>query len=732
MPRALAPRSHRFGFVAVLRLGALVAGLWGSTGYGQAQPQVLPETPVRGTREDMPQPEQFQPERPEPPVPQFSPLLNSGRTQPVANTFASPVSASQGLVTQADIQNKPLFRTTEFLEQIPGLIFSNETNGVDAATMFLRGFNIDHGTDFAFFVDGVPYNLGSNPHAQGFTDLNSVIPELVSTVDFGKGPYYAKVGNFSAVGYADIRYFDALPYGIAKIEAGQYDWFRTVVADSGCVGPGVLLYGVQFNYFNNAFSVPEHLNKSSAIFRYTIAEDNDRLTLSASLYNGQGTSEPVIPLRLVQNGQIGRFTNVSPSDFIVANRFVVNAQWQHHWVDGALTQGNVYGYRYTLGLIENPSGFTSGPEGDQVDQIDQRWVTGVNLSHTWHSYLLGDQMAHTVGIQYRHDDIRQADIFNSVNREPVSPASLASIGESDTGLFYQNALQWSEKVRTVFGVRGEFYHVHVNNQLTPENSGDKSSAIFLPKGSLILGPWNHTDFYVNGGYSFHSNNAEGTVVNIDPATGDAVPRVPLLIQARGAEVGVRSQFIPNLTTSLALWQLHLGSELEFDVVAETTTPLRPSDRYGLEWSNTYQLCRWLSLNADYSWSHGRLLGFDPDVPGNRIPQAVTTVFSGGPSVNLPNGLFANLRYRYWGPRPLIEDNSFSSRATNLFELSAGYQCPRYTVNLQILNLFNSNGHDIDFFDTTFYPNFGDTAPVADKLFKPLQPFQARVSVTVRW
>src|SRR5262249_31934961 len=150
-------------------------------------------------------------------------------------------------------------------------------------------------------------------------------------------------------------------------------------------------------------------------------------------------------------------------------------------------------------------------------------------------------------------------------------------------------------------------------------------------------------------------------------TGTPVPRVPLLVQARGAEVGVRSQAIPDLTTSVALWQLHLGSELEFDVVSQTTTPLRPSDRYGIEWTNTHPLCNWFTLNADYSWSHGRLLGIDPETPGQHIPQAVTTVFSGGPSLRLPSGLFANLRYRYWGPRPLIEDSSASSRATNLFE-----------------------------------------------------------------
>jgi hypothetical protein len=668
----------------------------------------------------------------------FNPAFTSGRTLPIINDIGTTYSASQGVFTQADIRDKPLFRTTEFLEQIPGLIVTNETNGVDANTLFLRGFNIDHGTDFAFFFEGVPLNLGSNPHAQGYTDMQFVISELVSNVDYGKGPYYAKVGNFSSVGYSDIHYFDVMPYGIAKVEAGQYDWFRTVVANSGCVGPGTLLYGFQFNSFDNSFSVPEHLNKTTGVLRYTLAGDDDKLTFTALMYNGQGTSEPVIPLRLVESGAIGRFTNVSPTDYIIADRFLTNAVWQHHWGDGALTLANVYATYFTLSLKENPVGTVINPDGSfssgQIDQRDHRWETGFNLSHTWKSKLLGDQTANTVGVQLRHDQIPQDDIFATTDGQFTSIASSTGLEETDLGLFYQNETKWGEKVRTVLGLRGEVFHAGVSNNLFPENSGTKTTEMFLPKGSLVLGPWSHTEFYVNGGYSFHSDNAGGAIANIDETTGGLAVKTPLLVQARGAEVGFRSQQIRNLTTSFALWQLHLGSELVFDPIAETTVPLRSSDRYGTEWINTYHLNDWFTLNADYTWSHGRLLGFDPTTPGQHIPQAVTTTFSGGPSLTFRNGLFANLRYRYWGPRYLIEDASASSRATNLFELSTGYQCTRYTVNLQILNLFNNNGHDIDFAGSTFYPQFGDTAPSGgnDLIFKPQQPFQARISFTLRW
>ncbi|MBL8797177.1 MAG: TonB-dependent receptor plug domain-containing protein [Planctomycetia bacterium] len=692
------------------------------------QPQVLPETKVTAPKAGTPEPPP--PPAPEPPPPPPASEV-SGRTAPVTNTIGSTISGSQGTFTQADIRNRPLFRTADILEQIPGFLVTDESGEIDANVYFLRGFNLEHGTDFAFFVDNVPINLPSNPHGQGLADIQFLIPELISIVDFGKGPYYAKVGNFSAAGYTNIQYYDALQNGFAKVEAGQYDWFRTVVADSGRVGPGTLLYGVQFNYFNSASLVPAHLNKTSAIFRYTIADEDDRLSLTAMLYNGQTTVDTVIPLRLTERG-VDRFTNLSPTDFCVINRFTLNGQWQRRWENDALTQANVYGYRYTFDLFENTTGFVDDPiNGDQAQQLDRRWVTGANLAHSWNSWLGGEASRHTVGVQVRHDIMPTNQQNHTVNRVFLSADSDADLTETDTGLYFQNESQWTDKVRTVLGLRGDIYNVDVTNHVVPANSGSKTSAIFLPKGALILGPWVDTEFYLNGGYSFRSSNALGAVATVD-ADGNPAAPTPLLVQGRGAEVGVRSQAIPNLTTSFALWQLHLQSDTEFDIASNSTEPLRASERYGIESSNTYQLGEWFSLNADYSWSHGRLLGVDPEVPGNFIPGAVTTLFSGGPSVRLPNGLFANLRYRYFGPRYLTEDGSVSSNATSRFDLSAGLDRPNYTLNLQILNVFNNKGHDLDNFETSFWPMFGDTEPADGIVFNPIQPFAARFSVTLRW
>jgi hypothetical protein len=648
------------------------------------------------------------------------------------------------VITQVDLENVPLLRTTDFLEQIPGLIVTQHSSQGKANQYFLRGFSLDHGTDFAGFVDDVPYNLPSHAHGQGYLDLNSVIPELVGTVEFRKGPYYADIGDFSSAGSASIHLRDRLPSGIAKVEAGMYDWYRVVVANSPEVGPGHLLYAVEGNLYNGPFDFHENFNRAVGILKYTLGDESDGLTLSAIAYNASGRAINQIPLRATQQGLISSLGSEDPSDFLTTSRFTLGGQWWHRCEDGSLTRANVYGVYYSLSLFSNFTFFLRDPvNGDQIDQIDRRWITGGNVSHQWNSRLWGDRVVNTIGLQVRNDSIPHVGLHHTSGRELVNPIVDDSVQEISTALYASSQVKWAEKVRTVVGARGDYFHFDVNARDTPENSGKSEAKLFSPKGSLILGPWQRTDFYLNGGFSFHSNDARGVVATLAPGfTAQDVPTpqltAPGLVRSRGAEVGLRTQAIPGLTLGLALWQLHLDQELEFSGDEGTTTPLRASDRYGIEWTNTYRVNPWLTLDADYAWSHGRLLGVDPTTPGNHIPEAITTVFSGGPSVRLPSGWFADLRFRYLGPRALVEDNSASSRATQLFEMSLGYQCQRYTAGVELLNLFNSNGHDIDYFygsglrtDPGFPFPPGDPG-VQDIHFKRLEPFAVRFYYTLKW
>ncbi len=403
-----------------------------------------------------------------------------------------------------------------------------------------------------------------------------------------------------------------------------------------------------------------------------------------------------------------------------------------------MTRANVYYVYYAFSIFTNTTGDLQDPvNGDLVHQFEHRSTFGGNLSQSWNSRLLGDCVRNTVGVQVRNDSIPRLGNEHVDARNLVNIVDEASVLESNVGLYYTNEVKWGPKVRTVLGVRGDYFHWHVDD-IDPNNSGKTEAKLVEPKGSLILGPWCKTEFYLNGGYGFHSNDARGLFATESApflpisqggmVTTGNTPATPLA-RTRGAEVGLKTQEIPNLTTTVALWYLRLESELVFDPFGITGVPRGASERYGVELSNTYRLNGWLTLDADWSASQAHFLEPDPDTGGNRVDQAVGIVMSIGPTVRLPNGFFSSLHYKYLGPRALTPDAIPSSRATNVFDLAVGYENLRLSTGVEFLNLFNSNGHEIDFANDVAVN--GVLFPNADT-FHPLQPFQARFYFTLRF
>jgi hypothetical protein len=277
-------------------------------------------------------------------------------------------------------------------------------------------------------------------------------------------------------------------------------------------------------------------------------------------------------------------------------------------------------------------------------------------------------------------------------------------------------------------LREDVFVFDVNSD-TAVNSGNKTASIFSPKLSLIFGPWANTEVYLNGGFGFHSNDARGTTITVDPKTGDPAQRVDPLVRTKGAEIGVRSTWIPGLNSTLAFWYLTLDSELLFVGDAGVTEPSRASRRYGVEWANFYKPLPWLTLDFDLSHSNAKFTEDDP--AGDHIPGSIETVIATGARVDLPNGLFGSLRLRYFGPRPLIEDNSVRSKSTTLVNLEAGYTYKRLRAQLDVLNLFDSKDHDIDYFYVSRLP--GEPLDgVADVHFHPVEPRTVRFYLTYRF
>jgi hypothetical protein len=656
---------------------------------------------------------------------QLEPVLVTGRA---ADLLGVVSSASQGQVGQSELATRPLLRPGEILEVIPGLAVTQHSGTGKANQYFLRGFNLDHGTDFSTRIDGMPVNLPTHAHGQGYLDLNFLIPEIIETVEFGKGPYYAEAGDFSSAGTAEIRLFRTLPHGLVKFGVGEDDFYRLVVAHSAPLGPGTLLYAFEGRYYNGPWDRPENLRKFSGVMRYTLDHGHTGLALTAMAYASKWDASDQIPARAVAQGLISRLGALDTSDGGETSRYSLSGEWWYKWGNGT-TRANAYVVYYALNLFSNFTFFLDDPvNGDQFEQEDRRVVAGGSVSHTWATDWLGMSMEHTLGLQVRHDAITEVGLHHTRQRARLSTVRSDEVAETSLGLYYRQQTQWLPKLRTVVGLRGDIFIFDVASD-NLANSGSRADSIVSPKFSLVLGPWASTEIYLNGGFAFHSNDARGTTITVDPQTGEAAARVDPLVRSKGAEIGVRSTFIPGLNTTLAFWYLELDSELLFVGDAGNTEASRPSRRYGVEWTNFYKITPWLTLDADFAFTHSEFRDDDPT--GERIPGAFESVIAAGVTADLPYNLFGSMRVRYFGPRPLIEDNSVRSDSTTLVNLELGYKYKQFVAQLDVLNLLNSRDHDITYFYASRLP--GEPAGgVEDIHFHPVEPRTVRLYLTYKF
>jgi hypothetical protein len=655
----------------------------------------------------------------------LEPVVVTGRADDLTGIAES---ASEGRVGQAQLETRPFLRPGEVLEVVPGVIVTQHSGTGKANQYFLRGFNLDHGTDFSSFVDGVPVNFPTHAHGQGYMDLNWIIPELIDYVTFRKGPYYADVGDFSSAGTAAFHLVTTLPAGLAQVGIGQDDYYRVLVAQTPKIGPGHLLYAFEANFYNGPWDHNEHVRKFNGVLKYSLTSGPSTFSLGFVAYSNTWDSTDQIPQRAVDQGLISRLGAIDTSDGGTTSRYSLYSEWSYKG-DKSLTQANAYLTYYRLRLFSNFTFFLDDPDnGDQFEQSDKRFVYGGNVAQTWFTTWLGRAMDHSIGLQVRHDAIPEVALFQTQQRERIGTTRNDDVHETSVGFYYQNQTQWHPKVRTVLGLREDVFVFDVNSDIAA-NSGNTTASIFSPKLNLIFGPWASTELYLNGGFGFHSNDARGTTITVDPKTGDPALQVDPLVRSKGAEIGVRSTWVPGLNSTLAFWYLTLDSELLFVGDAGITEPSRASRRYGVEWTNFYKPLPWLSLDFDIAYSHARFTEDDP--AGNYIPGSVETVIATGATIDLPNGLFGSLRTRYFGPRPLIEDNSVRSKSTTLVNLQAGYKYKNLRAQIDVLNLFNSHRHDIDYFYVSRLP--GEPADgVADVHFHPVEPRTVRFYLTYRF
>jgi outer membrane cobalamin receptor len=662
---------------------------------------------------------------------ELAPIMVTGHYD---NSIGSSDAASQGVVGSELLRNRAILRPAEVLEYIPGMVVTQHSGDGKANQYFLRGMNLDHGTDFATTVNGVPVNMPTHAHGHGYSDLNFLIPELVQRVEYRKGPYFASEGDFSSAGSANFVYRTKLDRPFADFTLGQRGYLRGVAAVSRELNEGVtLLSAVERLNNNGPWVVPEGIRKTNAQFILSGGSPREGWSTSLSAYSARWNSTDQIPQRLVDAGSyqglaFGRYDSLDPSDGGQTHRTSLSGHW-HQASDHELTKIEWYAMRYDLKLFSNFT-YSLDRANDQFAQTDDRSVWGGKAHKSWFTdWGDGRGMQNTLGVQLRQDQIR-VGLYDTLARQTQSTVRDDVVQQSLVGIYGENEMGWNTWLRTVTGLRFDQFNAKVTSHSQAQNSASAAASRVSPKLSVIFGPWEKTEFFVNSGNGFHSNDARGTTAKVDPKTGLPMDAVPGLVKSRGKEIGLKSQFLPDLQTTLAIWRMDFDSELVYVGDAGNTEAGRPSRRAGVEWSNHWTPSDRLWVDANFAWSRPRYS--DNDLAGNDIPNAVQKVANFTFALRHGGPWSGALGLRYIGAAPLIEDNSVRSNASVTANLRLSRKMSNdLDVALDILNLTDRKNNDISYYYTSRVagePPLG----VAGVHVHPAEPRAIRLTSRIRF
>jgi hypothetical protein len=680
-----------------------------------------------------------------------------------ANLVGTADAASEGTISALDIAERPILRPGELLEAIPGLVISQHSGEGKANQYYLRGFQLDHGTDLESTIGGIPINMVSHAHGQGYSDINWLMPETVSFVEFKKGPYYADQGDFSTAGAYNVSFRDTID-PITTFGLGDYGYDRLFTAGSPRVGVGHLLYAAEIDHDNGTFVKPDEYHKFNGLLRYSMDRDRDDYAVNLFAYSGAFNSTDQIPQRLVDAGSLNPYGYIDPTDGGSTDRYAMSTQWQHRDSNG-MTKVNAYVVDYDLDLFSdftydlydannyynetanpitcnaafvtckpNPPGGLRAPNyssycpaytaakgaaagsltpvpyhfacGDQREQLDQRVISGVTFSRSF--VTPGSQT--TVGVDTRNDNISTLGLFLVQDRIRFPGGTLSDdhVVERGSDVYIQSEERFGPKLRILPGIRTDFYAFH-DATYDPRNSGAGTAAMINPKMNVAYAPTPNEELYLDYGSSFHSNDVRGTTYTDDPqthttfdSTGAPVGQNPLLNRSVGEEVGYRYS-VPRLTTTISLWELYQADELIFDGDHGTTSLGGPTQRKGVELANHYLATPSLTLDADLATSTARFLD-DPAHQGTGVPESLNSVVALGATVDEPH-YAASLRMRYFGPRTLDTQGDAISPPSTTWNTQLTLKMRNHArLTLDVFNIFNADVPDVTYYYNSWLPS----------------------------
>jgi outer membrane receptor protein involved in Fe transport len=656
------------------------------------------------------------------------------------NLVGQASTASEGIVSQDELALRPLLRTGEVLETVPGLVASQHSGPGKANQYYLRGFNLDHGTDFATFVDAMPVNMRTHGHGQGYTDLNFIIPELIGELIYQKGTYYPATGDFSGTGTARMTMAERLRDNSVVLGAdfGQENWNRLLAVGQVETGnQSSLIYGLEAEVTDGHWDdIKTDLQRKNLWLKQQWWQQENRYSLTFMGYHNSWNSADQIPERAVGQGLISNFGSIDTTTGGKSYRYSLSGNWRRDAENGRLN-ASIYAINYGMDLWSNFTYFVE-PEGDQVHQVDDRMIYGWDIAWTSGATLAGLPATNTIGTQMRFDDISEVGLFSANARQQMGVIRTDAVDQWSSGLYWDNELRWTDKLRTTLGARYDYYDFRVKTlqaAYAPSldvNGGNASDSIVTLSAGASYAFSNQFEAYFNAGQGFHSNDARGTTIVVDPVSGEALDRADPLADTRGYEFGVRAFLDDRLNASIALWSLDIDSELLFvgDSGATEDTGVG-SKRHGVELTAYYYPDTMWTLDVEYAWSRAR---FNEAVDASReIPGALEHVFSAGINAQLTDSLFFNVRLRHFGKYPL--DEGLRADASTLANLRLGYRInDRLDAYLDVLNLFNSRDRDIEYaYESRLQSELiAGLDPVLDRHFHIFEPRTVKLNLRYRF
>lgn len=632
-------------------------------------------------------------------------------------------TSSQGIVLPQEIQQLPSLRPGQLLETVPGLTVTIHSGEGKANQYLLRGFNLDHGTDIASFIDGIPVNLRTHAHGQGYADLNFFIPELSAGLDYTKGPYFAEQGDFSSVASVHLQYVNEVADQVSAT-GGSFNYERLFGAGTQEFGTAHVLGALELVHYDGPWTHPDNYRKVNAVLRYSEGEAHEGYSITGMYYRGLWNATTDQPVRAMDSAYmaslnltpIGRFGTLDPSDAGQTQRMSLSSAYSHGTLDWHL-DANAYVVNSNLTLWNDFTHFLDDPvHGDQEAQNDIRTFFGGGLSYAQYPMLLGTNSEILTGLQGRYDDIHVYR-FHTEDRTPLSTLENDRVGEVSVAAYGQLTDYWTEWFRTVIGLREDYFTASDRGT----NAATADQTIFQPKGSIVLTPFEDYEIYVSAGRGFHSNDVRGI------ATGGQ-----FLTSSEGEEAGIRATPFPQLHITATLFQMTFKSELTYNPDVGQTSAGPPSRRTGIEINPTYTPFDWMELYGSVALTHARFSEpFDDGTGhvGRYIPDAPAVIGNLGIYVRNLGHWFGAIEFRYLGQHPLTPDNVEKSSGDKEWNMNVGYDFGAgIKAQLEIVNVLGSKDDAAEYWYADRLP--GEPAGgVADLHIHPLEPRSFRLTLS---